>query len=61
LSAFGHNPTIAIQFHRRSGCVPDSPELSSSGFEIDGASLAVTGAVNDKDRAEMERSMRRKC
>jgi polyisoprenoid-binding protein YceI len=27
-------------------------------FEIDAASLAVTGEVSDKDRAEMERSMR---
>ena len=59
LSAFGHNPTIAIRsFTGEASLRPDSPELSSLRFEIDAASLAVTGEVNDKDRAEMERSMR---
>ena len=59
LSAFGHNPTIAIRsFTGEASLRPESPELSSLRFEIDAASLAVTGEVNDKDRAEMERSMR---
>jgi len=59
LSAFGHNPTIAIRsFTGEAVLRPDAPELSSLRFEIDAASLAVTGEVNDKDRAEMERSMR---
>jgi polyisoprenoid-binding protein YceI len=59
LSAFGHNPTIAIRsFSGEAALRPDAPELSSLRFEIDAASLAVTGEVNDKDRAEMERAMR---
>lgn len=59
LSAFGHNPTIAIRsFTGEAVLHPDSPELSSLRFEIDAASLAVTGEVNDKDRREMERAMR---
>jgi polyisoprenoid-binding protein YceI len=59
LSAFGHNPTIAIRsFSGEATLRPDAPELSSLRFEIDAASLAVTGEVNDKDRAEMERAMR---
>ena len=59
LSAFGHNPTIAIRsFTGEALLRPDSPELSSLRFEIDAASLAVTGEVSDKDRTEMERAMR---
>ena len=62
LSAFGHNPTIAIRsFTGEALLRPDSPELSSLRFEIDAASLAVTGEVSDKDRTEMERAMRGKC
>ena len=59
LSAFGHNPTIAIRdFTGEAWFRPQSPEQSSLRLEIAAASLAVTGDVNDKDRYEMERAMR---
>jgi polyisoprenoid-binding protein YceI len=59
LSAFGHNPTIAIRdFTGEAWFRAQSPEQSSLRLEIAAASLAVTGDVNDKDRYEMERAMR---
>ncbi|HTX36278.1 MAG TPA: YceI family protein [Bryobacteraceae bacterium] len=59
LSAFGHNPTIAIRsFTGEAWFRPQAPEHSSLRLEIDPASLAITGDVNDKDRREMERTMR---
>jgi len=59
LSAFGHNPVIAIRgFTGEAWFNPQSPEHSSLRFQVDAASLAVTGDVNDKDRHEMERAMR---
>ena len=59
LSAFGHNPTIAIRsFKGEARFDPEAPEQASLQFEIDAGSLAVTGDVNEKDRHEMERAMR---
>jgi polyisoprenoid-binding protein YceI len=59
LSAFGHNPTIAIRnFTGEAWYRPQALEQSSVRVEIDAASLAVAGDVNDKDRQEMERAMR---
>lgn len=59
LSAFGHNPTIAIRnFTGEARFSPEAPEQSSLRLAIDAASLAVTGEVNEKDRHEMERAMR---
>ena len=59
LSAFGHNPTIAIRnFTGEAWFRPQAPEQSSLQFKIDAGALAVTGDVNDKDRREMERAMR---
>lgn len=59
LAAFGHNPTIAIRnFKGEAWYRPQAPEQSSLRVEIDPASLAVTGDVNEKDRAEMDRAMR---
>jgi polyisoprenoid-binding protein YceI len=59
LSAFGHNPTIAIRnFKGEARFDPEAPEQASLQFEIDTSSLAVTGEVNEKDRNEMERAMR---
>lgn len=59
LSAFGHNPSIAIRnFTGEAWFRPQAPEQSSLRLEIDPASLAITGDVNDKDRQEMERAMR---
>jgi polyisoprenoid-binding protein YceI len=59
LSAFGHNPTIAIRgFKGEARFDPEAPEQASLRFEIHTSSLAVTGEVNEKDRHEMERAMR---
>ena len=59
LSAFGHNPSIAIRnFTGEARFSPEAPEQSSLHLKIDAASLAVTGEVSEKDRHEMERVMR---
>lgn len=59
LSAFGHNPTIAIRsFKGEARFDPEAPEKASLQFEIDASSLAVIGEVNEKDGNEMERAMR---
>ena len=59
LAAFGHNPTVAIRnFTGEAWYRPQAPEQSSLRVEIDPASLAITGDVNEKDRQEMERAMR---
>ena len=59
LSAFGHNPTIAIRgFKGEAWFRAQSPETSSLRIEIDAASLTVTGDVSEKDRQEMERTMK---
>jgi polyisoprenoid-binding protein YceI len=59
LSAFGHNPTIAIRsFSGEAVFRPKAPERSSLRIKIDAASLTVTGNASDKDRREMEHSMR---
>jgi polyisoprenoid-binding protein YceI len=59
LSAFGHNPTIAIRnFTGEALFGPQAPEQASLHFAMDAASLAVTGEVNEKDRNEMERAMK---
>jgi polyisoprenoid-binding protein YceI len=59
LSAFGHNPSIAIRnFTGEARFGPQAPEQSSLHLAIDPASLAITSDVNEKDRHEMERAMR---
>jgi polyisoprenoid-binding protein YceI len=59
LSAFGHNPSIAIRnFTGEAWFREQTPEQSSLRLEIDAASLAITGDVNEKDRQEMERAMK---
>jgi polyisoprenoid-binding protein YceI len=59
LSAFGHNPTIAIRgFTGEARFSPQAPERAYLRLQIDASSLAITGNVNDKDRHEMERGMR---
>jgi polyisoprenoid-binding protein YceI len=59
LSAFGHNPTIAIrdmqgEVHFNAAAV----EQSSLHLVIRADSLSVTDNVSDKDRREMETEMR---
>ena len=59
LSAFGHNPTIAISdFLGDAQVNPDDIERSSLRVTVKAESLTVTGNVSDKDRHEMERAMR---
>ena len=59
LSAFGHNPTIAVRkFGGEVEFSPDAPEKSSLNIQIKADSLEVTDEVSDKDRREIERQMR---
>ena len=59
LSAFGHNPTIAIRsFTGEAWFRSQAPEQSSVRLEIDAASLAMSSDANEKDRREIERMMR---
>ena len=58
LSAFGHNPTIAIPDFKGEVLVNSSAlEQSSLRIVIQSASLVVTDDINDKDREEIERRM----
>jgi polyisoprenoid-binding protein YceI len=59
LSAFGHNPTVAIRgFTGDASFSPDTPEQSTLRLAIDANSLSITGDVNEKDRSEMEANMK---
>ena len=59
LSAFGHNPTIAIRdFTAEAEINPDDIERSSVKVTIKTDSLTVRDNISDKDRREMERTMR---
>lgn len=59
LSAFGHNPTIAIRDYVGTVEVnPDDLESSTIRFTVKAESLTVRDDVSDKDRREMERAMR---
>jgi polyisoprenoid-binding protein YceI len=59
LSAFGHNPVVAIRNFQGEACFREqAPEQSSLRMVIDPSSLTITGDVSDKDRYEMERAMR---
>ncbi len=59
LSAFGHNPTIAIRDLEGEVRLPSSGvEDASLKMVIQAASLTVTDDIGDKDRKEIERRMR---
>jgi polyisoprenoid-binding protein YceI len=59
LSAFGHNPTIAIpDLAGEVQFTPDSLEDSSLQLVIQAVSLTVTDDISDKDRREIEGRMR---
>jgi polyisoprenoid-binding protein YceI len=59
LSALGHNPTIAIRdFTGEVLYREQNPEQSSLRIEIPAASLAISGDLSEKDRLEMDRTMR---
>ncbi|HEX5733012.1 MAG TPA: YceI family protein [Blastocatellia bacterium] len=59
LSAFAHNPTIAIRdFTGEVEFSPDAPEHSSLSIRVQSGSLEVVDEVSDKDRRDMERQIR---
>jgi polyisoprenoid-binding protein YceI len=59
LSAFGHSPTIAIRdFSGEAHVNPDEPERSSLTITIRADALAVKDDISDKDRREIERTMK---
>ena len=58
LSAFGHDPTIAIpEFEGEARVNLNALEESSLHLVIQAASLTVTDDINDKDRNEIDRRM----
>jgi polyisoprenoid-binding protein YceI len=58
LSAFGHNPVIAIrQFSGEAQFDPRAPERAVLRMIIEAASLEADGNINEKDRAEIQRIM----
>lgn len=58
-SAFGHDPLIAIRnFSGQLQFVPVTFESASLRLSIDANSLAVAGEVKEKDRLDIERTMR---
>jgi polyisoprenoid-binding protein YceI len=59
LSAFGHNPTIAIRsFSGEAQVNPENVAHSSLKVTIQADSLAVRDDISDKDRREIERLMK---
>jgi polyisoprenoid-binding protein YceI len=60
-SAFGHDHTIAIRdFQGEAALAPENPAQASLQLTIRAASLEVTDKVSDKDRREIESTMRDK-
>lgn len=58
-SAFGHDPVIAIRdFQGEARFVPGSFEGASLTVSVNPQSLAVTNSEKEKDRLEIERTMR---
>ncbi len=58
-SAFGHDPIIAIrEFSGEAQFVPDTFEDASVTLNINARALTLSGEVKEKDRAEIERTMR---
>jgi polyisoprenoid-binding protein YceI len=58
LSAFGHNPTIAIRdFRGEARFDPEALDGAELHLRVQSGSLAVTDNVSDKDRREIERTM----
>lgn len=58
-SAFGHDPVIAIRdFQGEAQFVPGSFEGASLTVSVNPQSLAVTNSEKEKDRLEIERTMR---
>jgi polyisoprenoid-binding protein YceI len=59
-SAFGHDPVIAVgKFNGTAEFVPESFESAALHLSIDARSLIVVNDVKEKDREEIEATMRR--
>jgi polyisoprenoid-binding protein YceI len=59
LSSLGHNPTFAVRdFTGEAAYSPDAPQQASLKMNISADSLALTTDVNDKDRRDIERTMK---
>jgi polyisoprenoid-binding protein YceI len=58
LSAFGHNPKIAIRdFSGEARFEPESLHDASLKLTFSAASMVVTGDINDKDRREIDKAL----
>lgn len=58
LSAFGHNPVIAIRnFSGEARFQPDTLDSASLQVVVQAASFEVSGDASDRDRREIERTM----
>jgi polyisoprenoid-binding protein YceI len=59
LSAFAHNPTLAIRdFSGEVEFSPDAPEEASLHLKIKAGSVEDTDEISEKDRREIERQVR---
>ena len=59
-SAFGHDPVIAVRrFDGTAEFTPDTFEKAALHLSIDASSLVVANEVKEKDRLEVENTMRR--
>lgn len=59
LASLGHNPSFGIrQFAGEAKFAPDAPEQASVRIVVQSSSLELSDQVSDKDRREMERTMR---
>ena len=59
LSAFGHDPVIAVRdFEGGVECADDTLEAAKLRVKVKADSLAVTGDIKKKDRLEIEQTMR---
>jgi len=59
-SAFGHDPVISVRsFNGTARFTPDTFEKAELHLSIDASSLVVANQVKEKDRLEIENTMRR--
>jgi polyisoprenoid-binding protein YceI len=59
LSGFGHNPTLAVRdYSGEMRFAPDSPANGSLKLDVKANSLAVQDDVSDKDRSDIEQTMK---
>ena len=59
LSGFGHNPSFAVRdFSGEANFSPDNPQEGTLMLKILAASMEVTNDVSEKDRREIERTMK---